>query len=365
MALQRTEFRQINLVATDIADDHILAEQQGSGSHLYEQISGDLLKKIIIAMSKDIRLLSNAGLTVVANTPTNGLTITLTQANGSALAATHKDKCVVEFRSSTLASGSVVFREITAAISTVITSGSTAGFFAAKAEKLHIYLIDNAGTVELAWSGSDIWDEAALQSTTAEGGAGAADSKTTLYSTTARSNVAIRYLGYALLTEATPGTWVTNPTQIFVGKPARTQIENGVVASTGNGRGSTDDRIRRITNTTNIGPGTAVTHATSAANGSTFTINEDGLYFLETSDGDSASALGWGFSLNSNQLTTSIASITAANRLQLSRTEITANAATFSIVRRLRVGDIVRVHTTAASGDATTLCTVTIRRIGD
>jgi len=362
MALQQTEFRQINLVATDIADDHILAEQQGSGSHLYEQISGDLLKKIIIAMNKDVRLLSNAGLTVVANTPTNGLTITLTQANGSALAATHKDKCVVEFRSATLASGSVVFREVTAAISTVITSGSTAGFFAAKAEKLHIYLIDNAGTVELAWSGSDIWDEAALQSTTAEGGAGAADSKTTLYSTTARSNVAIRYLGYALLTEATPGTWVTNPSQIVIGKPARTQQRHSITVNTGNGHGSTDTKIRRFTNSS--AEGTAITRASSAGNGDTFTINEDGIYSLVWTDRLNGGTQNIGFSLNSSQLTTNLQSITAANRLAL----VNCPTSTYSGVTwigALSVGDIIRCHDEGTSDSADSLSKFRIVKIAE
>jgi hypothetical protein len=365
MALIQTEFRQINVVATDIDDDSVLAQQQGDGGFLYEQVTGDLLKKIIIAMNKDVRLLSNVGLSVVANTPTNGLTIALKQADGTDPGPLHKNKVVAEFRSSTLASGSVVFREVTAALSTVITSGSTLGFFAAKAEKLHIYLIDNAGTLRIAYSGSDNFDEAGLQTTVAEGGAGAADSKTALYADAVYTNVAIRYLGFALLTQTTPGTWVTNPAQIVVGKPARNQLENGIIASTGNGRGSTDTAIRRITNTTNIGAGTAVTHATSAGNGSTFSINEDGLYALEYSDADSGAVLVFGFSLNSSQLTTNINAITAANRLQLARVEATTSANTLNIIRRLKVGDIIRPHVNGALGDATTLCTVTIRRIGD
>jgi hypothetical protein len=368
MALIQTQFIEIGIVAADIDDDSVLAQQQGDGGFLYEQVTGDLLKKIIIAMNKDVRLLSNVGLSVVANTPTNGLTIALKQADGTDPGPLHKNKVVAEFRSATLASGSVVFREVTAALSSVITSGSTLGFFAAKAEKIHIYLIDDSGTVRIAYSGSDTFDEAALQTTVAEGGAGAADSKAALYADAVYANVAIRYLGYALLTQATPGTWVTNPTQIVVGKPARGQVENGVVASTGNGRGSTDTLIRRITNTTNIGPGTAVTHATSAANGSTFTINEDGLYSIEYSDGDSAAVITIGVSLNSNQLTTAIASITAANRLQFKRVDTSGGASVdvLAIVRRLKVGDIIRPHlNSATSGDATTHCFFIVRKIGD
>src|SRR6185369_5668159 len=137
-------------------------------------------------------------------------------------------------------------------------------------------------------------------------------------------------------------------------------------ADTGNGRGSTDTRIRRFTNTTNIGTGTAVTHATNSTNGSTFTINEDGLYFLGSTDGDSTSAHGFGISVNSNQLTTSIASITAANRLGVTAAlAATTFPVSMGLVVRLRVGDVVRAHTNTAIGDITTLATFTARKIGD
>jgi hypothetical protein len=361
MALQRTQFRQIILVDTEIDDDDVFAKQQGNGSFLYEQISGDTLKKIITALNKDVRLMSNVGLSVVANAPTNGLTIALKQADGTDPATAHKNKCVIEFRSSTLASGAVVFREVTAALSTVISSGSTAGFFAAKAEKLHFYLIDNAGTVELAWSGSETFDESALQSTTAEGGAGAADSKTVLYSTTARSNVAIRYVGYALLTEATPGTWVTNPTQIVVGKPARTTQGHSVTLATGNGHGSTNTKVRRFTSATVVG--TALTHATSSTAGDSITVNEDGFYTMRYLDYNSGGNGVHGMSINSAQLTTNLQDIAAANRLAAQLTPTTTVPNTASITLWLQVGDVIRPHTNG-SVDATTNAMFVITKIG-
>jgi hypothetical protein len=70
---------------------------------------------------------------------------------------------------------------------------------------LYVYALDNAGTVELAWSRIQ-WDEGVLQSTTAEGGAGAADSNRVLYSTTARSNVPIRLIARLKATN-TAGNW--------------------------------------------------------------------------------------------------------------------------------------------------------------
>jgi hypothetical protein len=77
--------------------------------------------------------------------------------------------------------------------------------------------LDNAGTVELAVvniSGGNDLTETGLISTTAEGGAGAADSASTVYSTTARTNLAYRVVGYIESTQATAGTWATTPSTI-------------------------------------------------------------------------------------------------------------------------------------------------------
>jgi hypothetical protein len=77
--------------------------------------------------------------------------------------------------------------------------------------------IDNAGTVELAVvniAGGNNLDETTLISTTAEGGAGAADSISTIYSTTARTNVPYRVVGFIQSTQTTAGTWATAPSTI-------------------------------------------------------------------------------------------------------------------------------------------------------
>ena len=75
----------------------------------------------------------------------------------------------------------------------------------------------NSGTPELAiintWDGSNVYSIYPTDSisTTAEGGAGAADSAHVWYSTTARSSQPIHILGYVEITEATAGTWATSP----------------------------------------------------------------------------------------------------------------------------------------------------------
>lgn len=134
----------------------------------------------------------------------------------------------IDFRSATLTDGTVSTRHVGAAISLVISSGSTLGTVNAVAARIAILAIDNAGTVELAavnLAGGTNLDEVTLISTTAEGGAGAADSALTIYSATARTNVPFRVVGFIDITEATAGTWATAPTRIQgIGGQARTVL---------------------------------------------------------------------------------------------------------------------------------------------
>jgi hypothetical protein len=163
----------------------------------------------------------------------NALTITLTSADGSALSASNFGKVV--FRSLTQATGSLTERTITSNITLTISSGSTLGHASAAASYIYIYLIDNAGTVELAAS-SSVYKESDLTTTVAEGGAGAADSNTSIYSTTARTNIVLRLIGSALSTQATAGTWASNMTVLNVGnygKISRTYRVTAVYDSAG------------------------------------------------------------------------------------------------------------------------------------
>ena len=141
----------------------------------------------------------------------NALTISLKQFDGTD-PSSGAGAVKIGFRSSTSTSGQFAQRSVTASLSLVISSGSTLGTTSAATENIYLYAIDNAGTVELAVSRSLYIDEGILYSTTAEGGAGAADSATALYSATSRSNVAIRLIGRITISETTAGTWATNAT---------------------------------------------------------------------------------------------------------------------------------------------------------
>ena len=141
---------------------------------------------------------------ITASVAANALTVTL-------------NPTTLDFRSATLTSGTVVSRLISSAISVVVSSGSTLGTIAATQSRIVVLALDNAGTVELAVvniSGGNDLTETGVISTTAEGGVGAADSASTIYSTTARSGVAYRVVGYIESTQATAGTWATAPSTI-------------------------------------------------------------------------------------------------------------------------------------------------------
>ena len=158
------------------------------------------------AASWDYREISSAAQIqpITASVAASALTVTLSPT-------------VLDFRSSTLSSGTVNTRTVSAAISVTVSSGSTLGTVSATQSRIAVIAIDNSGTVELAVvniAGGNNLDETTLISTTAEGGAGAADSASTIYSTTARTSVPFRVVGYVESTQATAGTWATAPSTI-------------------------------------------------------------------------------------------------------------------------------------------------------
>jgi hypothetical protein len=141
---------------------------------------------------------------ITASVAANALTVTLNPTS-------------LNFRSSTLGSGTVNTRTVSTAISMTVSSGSTLGTVNATASRIVVLAIDNAGTVELAVvniAGGNQLDETNLISTTAEGGAGAADSANVIYSTTARTSVPYRVVGFIDSTQTTAGTWATAPSTI-------------------------------------------------------------------------------------------------------------------------------------------------------
>lgn len=169
------------------------------------------------------RLVNNVGLTITM--AANAATIALKGADGNDPSGSNT--CTIGIRSGTITLGTVNQRTVQAALSTVISSGSTGGTVSGQISRIWIAGIDVGGVIELAWyqsvSGTNIknFDEGGVISTTAEGGAGAADSAQTWYSTTARASVAFTILGYFESTQNVAGTWASAATTIVVNPAVR------------------------------------------------------------------------------------------------------------------------------------------------
>lgn len=282
----------------------------------------------------------NLGLSVTM--ASNAATIALKTSGGGDPSAS--DVVKIGFRSSTATNGAYNIRSVSAALSTVISSGSTGGTVSAVPQTIHIYAIDFSGTVELAWANQRWYDEGVLYNITAEGGGGGADSALIIYGTTARTAVPIRYIGSFTSTQATAGTWATSPTYVTVTPSNRQpQLRSQVRVYQANGYGSTNNKIRRFSSIQD-NYGTAITYSDSAANGGLFTINENGLYTISYCEDFSASG-ALGISLNSSQLTTGITSITAADRLIRASTPAADTGAFAGWTGNLLAGDLIRAHT--------------------
>lgn len=150
--------------------------------------------------------------TIATSVGSNALTIALKDYTGADPSA--KNPCLAAFRSATASDGSLTYVKATAATSLVVSSGSTLGCSSAIDCFLSVYLINNSGTVVLGVINGYL-DDNSIQSSTAEGGAGAADSANVLYTTSAVTSKAVRLLARVRIQEATAGTWASNSTEIY------------------------------------------------------------------------------------------------------------------------------------------------------
>ena len=139
---------------------------------------------------------------ITASVATSALTCTL-------------NPTILNFRATPLTSGTINTRTVATAISVVVPSTATLGTVSAQQSRLVVVALDNAGTVELAVvniAGGTNLDETTLISTTAI--SAGATSASVVYSTTARTSLPFRVVGYIESTQATAGTWATAPSTI-------------------------------------------------------------------------------------------------------------------------------------------------------
>lgn len=139
---------------------------------------------------------------IAASVGSNALTATL-------------QPCIVDFRSASLGNGAVTSLSVTSAITVTAPSGATLGTVSAVQSRIMILAIQGPVNVELALiniSGGVNLDETTLINTTAI--TSGSNLNNVAYSTTARSGVPFRVVGYIESTQATAGTWSTVPSTV-------------------------------------------------------------------------------------------------------------------------------------------------------
>lgn len=152
----------------------------------------------------------NIGIT--ATVAASAMTVGIVGADGNALSATNY--ALVAFRSATSATGTPTERTATAITSVVIPSGATMGTINAVAATFNVWLIDNAGTIEIAVANQGAVSTDGRITTVAIDTA--SDSNNVFYSNSARTNVAARLVGAVVNTQATAGTYATSPSSILL-----------------------------------------------------------------------------------------------------------------------------------------------------
>lgn len=195
-----------------LTDERVLTA--GSGIILTDAGAGST---VTLATAPNSRL-SNLGLALSVGS--SALTIAIKDAAGNDPSAS--SPVVIDFRNVTAATGTPSAVSITGATSLVLSSGSTLGATSATAFRLWIVGFNDGGTFRIGaincLSATDIFPLNAwgVASSTAEGGAGGADSAHVFYTDSGVTSKAYVILGYASWESglSTAGTWDAVPTRL-------------------------------------------------------------------------------------------------------------------------------------------------------
>jgi len=163
--------------------------------------------------------------TLVASVGSSALTIAIKTLAGND--PSPADPVLVAIRNTTVATGDYTILSLTAATSVVVSSGSTLGTANSTAFRVWVVGFNDAGTFRLGvvncLSGTTVYPLGgfAIASSTAEGGAGAADSAQVIYTGTAVSSKPYAILGYVTYESGlgTAGTWSAVPTRLDLFRP--------------------------------------------------------------------------------------------------------------------------------------------------
>jgi hypothetical protein len=137
-----------------------------------------------------------------ASVASNALTITI-------------NPTTLDFRSTTLTDGTPTRVTLSSPVTVTFPNGATGGTINGQSARFAVLAINSAGTIEAAavnLAGGNQLDETNLITTTTIGTG--ADSNNVIYSTTGRTNVAYRVVGFIDITEANAGVWATAPTLV-------------------------------------------------------------------------------------------------------------------------------------------------------
>lgn len=162
------------------------------------------------AFSSDAAQFSqNVGMS--ASVSGNALTVNIMAGDGDTPVSTNAP--LIPFRDTTITKGNYNVRSVLVSTSVTLPAGGTLSFVNNEVGRLYLYGIDNSGTVEAALARKAVFDEGQLHTTVAIGTGSNLD--TYLYSTTARSNVPVRLLGYLEITGgSTAGNWSNAPSRL-------------------------------------------------------------------------------------------------------------------------------------------------------
>ena len=156
---------------------------------------------------------ANINVGVAASVGSNNLTVALKQKDGSSDPSSDKP-VYIAVRNNSLNSGAWDQEKISTALSLEVPSGATLGSVDGVKARLYVYLIKDA-TNEFAIS-KTLLDDSILHSSIAIDSS--ADSESSLYSTSVKTNKPIKLLGYLDSIQASAGTWVSTPSKIFIGR---------------------------------------------------------------------------------------------------------------------------------------------------
>lgn len=271
----------------------------------------------------------------------NAMTVVLAGAGGTALSGSNVAS--FSFRNTTAATGQTSVLTFSANMSLVIPSGATLGTISAQNQYIYFYVIQDT-TTEIAVCGSRLFDEGALQSATAI--TSGSTVLTTLYATSNHTSRPVRYIGRMLVNEATAGTWASNATEISLFTSYQNRQERAEVwVNTPNGHGAVNTHIRIFSNTVKT-VGTAITYATSANSGASFTISEPGIYSMTWyGDNSSGGSAQLSVSLNSATLNGDASSTEALANTRCS----TSLGNSLTVTEILNPGDVIRPHSLGAT----------------